>query len=468
MHVKGHPFILVMITLLLAACAIPPTESVRQEVEVANVYLYLQPLPQEAQKLTFEISALSARRLGGEPVALLGKPLPLIPAERVGRQTRLLAVHLPPGEYAGLEMGIGTVEMSTDTGAVELLVDDAPLWLEKRFVVAPDKAEILYLALEPERLVTDGYRFTPRFSLWQPPPPLPNLKGVVSHPETGQLSVIEKNNAWLTTIVPVGREPHGLALDQRLLRIYVALAGDDAVAAIDLVQERVEQFVRMRGGDRPTDLVLSSDGQTLVTLNQGNHSISIIDAATLLERERIRFPTRPGMVVTGAEARTAYVLLPEASALSVVDLDRASVIATATLPDAPVDAVLDPDSNQLFLISRDAPDLLVVDAETLVIEQRIFVGQGARCLAIGAGRGLVYVGLDNGQIQVVSARAGLPIDRFRTGPAVAGLFIDIEENALYVLPENEARLEKYDLVGKKQLAIIDLPAAGDMMTVMGE
>ena len=88
--------------------------------------------------------------------------------------------------------------------------------------------------------------------------------------------------------------------------------------------------------------------------------------------------------------------------------------------------------------------------------------------ARGENRDLVYVGLEDGRVLVVSALAGLPVDGFRQGGAVAALFVDVAESALYLLPDGEARLEKYDLVSKKRLAVIDLPAAGFDVAIMGE
>ena len=45
---------------------------------------------------------------------------------------------------------------------------------------------------------------------------------------------------------------------------------------------------------------------------------------------------------------------------------------------------------------------------------------------------------------------------------------DREENSLFVLTEEKRQLEKYDLISKKRLAVLDLDTAGFNLVIMGE
>ena len=280
--------------------------------------------------------------------------------------------------------------------------------------------------------------------------------------------MFEKKTPAVIAILAAGRRPTGLVLDQRMRKAYLALAGEDSIAAIDLSQGQIQRKVRLHSADRPEELVLSADGQTLIAANPGSNSISILDTPSLIERERIQFSTRPGPVFLDATGRLAFVVLPEANGLAVIDLDRATLRTTATLAESPIRGIAGNGGKQLYLLAEDSPNLLVVDADNLTIDKRIFIGFGASCLALNKNTGLIYIGLKNGEIAIVDPQLGLPLDSFRTGGEVVAMVPDLEENSLFVLLGKSARLEKYDLVSKKRIAVVELDAVGYAAVVMGE
>jgi len=459
---------MLLAALLLSSCTITPVPQAPVGDSGATLYLYLQPLPQEAQRLTLTILELNAHSSDGRDIPLLTEPLQLNPAQHINRQAKLLTVKLPPGDYLGLSLAIKEATLDTEAGKIALLTATAPQLIKEKFLIRPDRAQTLFLSLNPDRLVTAGYRLTAHFSLRKPQPPLPGLKGLVSHPSSGTLTVFEKKTPAVTSVLAVGSRPTGLVLDQSASKAYLAQSGENSIAVVDLIHEQIQQKIRLRPADHPEQLALSSDAQALIVTNPGSDSVSIIGTDSLSERQRILFSTRPAAVFTGSNGRRAYVVLPEANALVAVDLSRATQIATVTLMETPFRGISDGIGKQLYLLAEDSPNLLVVDSATLAIENRIFIGFGARCLALNKNNGLVYIGLRNGDVAIVDPQIGLPIDSFRTGEEVIDIVPDLEQNSLFILTGKEPQLEKYDLVSKRRLAILDLAATGYEMVVMGE
>jgi len=68
-----------------------------------------------------------------------------------------------------------------------------------------------------------------------------------------------------------------MALDQRTKRAYVALSGEDEVDVIDVANGEVVDRIKLSGGDRPRELALTPDGRTLLVVNTGSNTVSIID-----------------------------------------------------------------------------------------------------------------------------------------------------------------------------------------------
>ncbi|MDY0185866.1 MAG: YncE family protein [Desulfuromonadaceae bacterium] len=469
MGVKWNRYLLLLATiLLLCSCALTPVPQATYVDPGATLHLYLQPLPQEAHQLSLTVAGLSARTADGRDIPLLTEPWVLNPTERIGRQTKLLQQKLPVGEYFGLSLELAAATLQTEEGPIDLLVDAGPQLISENFFISADQTQALFLALQPERLVTGGYKLTAQFSLWKAQTPLAELQGIISHPNSGVLTVFEKKTPTLVELIAVGREPDGVALDQRGRLAYLALSGENSIVVFDLVRGKVQRKIRLQTGDRPTELALSADGATLISLNSGSNSVSIIGTDSFSERRRLLFSTTPAGIFTGANNRNAYVSLPDINALALLDLERDVVVATANLTDTATRGVADRTGRHIYLLTENSPNLLVVSADNLALTERVYIGYGARCLALNPNNALLYVGMQSGEIAVIDPRVGLPIDSFNAAPGIVDITVDREENSLFVVSTQGNLLSKYDLISKKRLAVLELGTAGAKIAVMGE
>lgn len=469
MGVKWNRYLLLLAAvLLLCSCALTPLPQAAYVDPGATLHLYLQPMPQEAHQLSLTVAGLSARTIDGRDIPLLSGSWVLNPMERVGRQTKLLQHKLPVGEYIGLSLVLSGATLQTEEGPIDLLVEAGPQLIAENFVISADQTQTLFLSLQPERLVTGGYKLTAQFSLWKTQSPLAELQGIITHPNSGLLTVFEKKTPAIVELIAVGREPVGVALDQRSRLVYLALSGENSIAVFDLVRDKVQRKIRLRTGDRPTELALSADGATLISLNSGSNSVSIFSTDSFSERRRLLFSTTPASIFTGVNSHSAYVSLPDINALALLDLERDAVVITASLTDTATRGVTDRTGRQVYLLTENSPNLLVVDADNLALIERVYIGYGARCLAFSPNNSLLYVGMESGEIAVINPRIGLPIDSFYAASGVVDIAVDREENDMFVVSAQGNLLSKYDLVSKKRLAVLELGIAGAKTAVMGE
>ena len=467
MKIRPFPYFL-LISLLLAACTLPAPQVRTVSPPGAGLRLYLQPFPQEAHRITLTVANLTARRADGSEELLLQEPLVFKADDLIRVQKKIFTGNLTPGRYLGLSLSIESATILTDEGETALLVPNEPLLLNEEFRIDPDQTLALFLSLSPERLITDGYRLTPTFSLWKPQPVLPSLKGLVSNAAAGTLTLFEKKTPAVVSVIDAGKTPQGLVLDQFRRWAYVALTGDNTIAAFDLTNEKIQGKIRLRASDAPQELALSPDGRFLVSANVGSNSVSILSASPLAERNRILLTTSPSSVFFGPDSNHAYVLEPEANAIAVVDVTRQELGASANLEGSPLRGVAGDDGRSLYLITADSPNLLVLDSSTLEVTERIFVGYGALSLTVNQSNGLIYVGRQSGEIAIIDSRVNLPIDSLQVGDDVAYLTIDQEENTLFAISGQNGRINKYDLVSKKLLGTIEADAGSYGLVVMGE
>ena len=453
---------------LLAACAVPAPQVTTASPPGAGLRLYLQPFPQEAHRITLTVANLTARRADGSEKLLLQGPLVFKADDLINVQKKIFTGNLTPGRYLGLSLSIESATLLTDEGETALLVPSEPLLLNEEFRIDPDQTLALFLSLAPERLITDGYRLTPTFALWKPRPVLPSLKGLVSNAAAGTLTLFEKKTPAVVAVIAAGKEPQGLVLDQRRRWAYVALTGDNTIAAFDLTNEKIQAKIRLHASDAPQEMALSPDNQTLVSANTGSNSVSIFTTSPLAERSRILLSATPSSVFFGPTSDRAYLLEPEANSLAVIDLNAQQLTTSVNLESSPVRGAASDDGNSLYLITADSPNLLVLDSATLEISERIFVGYGALSLAVNKSNGLVYVGRKSGEVAVIDPSVSIPIDSLQMEGDVAYLAIDQEENTLFAASGRNGRISKYDLVSKKLLGTLDADAGSYALVVMGE
>jgi DNA-binding beta-propeller fold protein YncE len=460
---------LLLVALHALACP-PPMPAYRDALrDEGEIHLYLQPLPARAHRLDFRIAAIDAIPDHGEPVPLGTVLAEVSGRQLVGVQKRLAWGVAPPGSYRGLSIQIGKASLRGEEGSADLALPEEPVLVEQPFTVARKQASALFLSLDPEGLVTSGFRFTPVFHLAGPRQQLRGLLGFATHTGRNLVSVFNKHTMRVVDIIATGRGPMGAAIDPRRAWVYVALAGDDAIEAIEVNTGEILRRLELNFGDEPVEIALSPGGSLLVSANRGSNTASIIDAVSLRELDRVALPSEPTWVVVGGgTAPRAYLIQPISNALTAVDLSRREVAATRILDESPVRAALSRDGSSLYVITRHSSDLLVIDAASLALSGRIYVGAGATSVRADPQTGLIYVGKSAGGISVVDPTSLLPIDRFRLDGDAAYLAIDDDENSLFVvLPELRA-VRKLNLVSKRGEGEIDVAEGAYAVVLMGE
>ncbi|MBN2332759.1 MAG: hypothetical protein JXO49_01480 [Deltaproteobacteria bacterium] len=432
-----------------------------------RVFVYLQPLPQESRSLTFVLEQLAAVSEDGSLKPLESSSLEIKGDAFSGRQKLLTAAILPSGSYQGLSLVIAAATISGEEGETNLLVPEQPLLISQKFHLLPGNDQALFLTLLPENLVAQGYRFSPSFSLGVPRRLTRNFTGFASQTATHTVTVFNKRTMEVFCLLSPGTTPRGMALDDRSGRLYVALAGDDAVAVIDVDTLEEVGRVGLFFGDRPVELALAVNGDTLVAANQGSRTLSIIDTASLYERHRVQLNSEPAWVVADRSGRQVYVLQAMDNSVAIIDLASGVQLTTIVLDEVPEHGALSRDGNQLYVVGRRSGDLLVVDLQQLAVVDKIFVGGGSSAITADSRTNLVYIGKQSGEVVLVDAAAQMVLDSCMVPGDVRHLAIDGEENSLFILSAGERLIHKVDLVGKQGLGRVETAEGGYSLVIMG-
>ena len=468
-EIQGARLVVLFLScLLLFACqAVPSLVKPRLEEE-GQLFVYLQALGQEADRLTFRLEGMSALRRDGSvvPVSLRfdeihGKAL---------KRDRLLAFgDIPPGQYIGFSFRVKSATLQGEEGAVALSLTDENPMSSFPFTIARKKAQVVSLKFRYRESLRGGIRFAPSFAAEMPGRLATGLIGLVTSRGANTVTVFDKVSGRVATVVPTGTSPAGMVLNQELRRAYVAISGEDAVEAIDLLGSDVINRGALTIGDRPEELALTPDRKILLSANTGSSTVSVVDADSLVEMRRIQVGNGPQSILVDRAGRRAYVFNTLSNTISVLDLGALAVAATVATDSGPVRGAFNRAGNLLYVLHRYSPYLSVFDPATLSIVRRIYVGTGGTALKVDPRTDLIYLARrGTGEVAIYDPFSFLPIDSCRTGQDASYLAIDGEGNNLMVVLPGANSLRIIRLFGKGTVSETEVGEDPFWVTLMGE
>lgn len=292
-------------------------------------------------------------------------------------------------------------------------------------------------------------------------------------PSGGASPVMERVAAFELPGVE-GRVDH-LAADPAAHRIFIAALGNDTVEVLDTQDGRRRT---LSGLGKPQGVLYLASVDRLVIANGEGNSVDLVDASSLLPRKRIvgmddadnlRYDAGTGKVWVGygkgglrmldpvdgeaagevvlpghpesfqleRQGKRAFVNVPSARSVVVVDLARREVLEQWQTPQASSNfpMAIDEEGGRLFVGARSPPTLLVYDTRSGKVVSRVPIGRDADDVFFDAESKRLYVICGEGKVDVI--RQVTP-DQYAidasidTAPhARTGLFVP-EERRLYV------------------------------------
>jgi YVTN family beta-propeller protein len=457
-----------MLFLGIVGCQAALTKFLPPLEEEGEVYLYMQSYPQEADRLRFTIDQVFAIGSGGKEFPL-DVHLHEIKWSDVRRQRLIASGRVPPGSYTGFSFKIKKATLKSEEGESDLLIPETPVRNEFNFNVNRKTGYVFSLAFKYRESIGAGMSFTPVFSVSIPAKPILSLVGYVSNIGASNLVVYDKKAYQVTRVIPVGRGPAGMALDQRGRRLYVANSGDNEILVIDILADQITSRIKLPTGDRPVELALAPDGRTLLSVNPGTNTVSFIDPSSLIELNRVNVGYGPRSITIDPAGRRAYVFSTLSGTITVLDMANRAVITTFSTDPGPLRGDFSPTGDKLYVIHELSSYLAVIDPMSFRVLRRFSIGPGMISIKVNSRTGDVYIGRNNDIfVGVYNPSSFVAVDLIRAGGTVNYMTIDDEENNLYMVSSELKRVIVSNLVRKKILYEIDVGEAPYWVSVMGE
>jgi YVTN family beta-propeller protein len=175
--------------------------------------------------------------------------------------------------------------------------------------------------------------------------------------------------------VPAGKTPSHINIDSKSTVAYVSLQDSDQLIAIDLATQTPRWTVPV--GKTPADVFLTPDDKTLLLGLTGDAFVEVYDVSGTLPKLIKRIPTGEGAHAFRGWGDQRHVLVSNrvVNTISRIDLQTLTVVDTYPAPGGPDCMDLSPDRRFIFVASRWARKLTVIDTETHKVVKQVNVGK---------------------------------------------------------------------------------------------
>lgn len=230
----------------------------------------------------------------------------------------------------------------------------------------------------------------------QPYAYVPNYTG-------NSVTVINTANNSITTSIPVGTAPAGVAVNAAGSRAYVVNRTSRTVSVIDTGSNTVVATIPV--GTSPLGIAISPSGATAYVANAGSNTVSVINTTTDTVSATIPVGLLPQGVSVDPQGEFAYVSNLNSDTVSVIDLGTNVVVATVAVGDGPQGVDVDSSGTSVYVGNSLAGTVSVIDTASNVVTDTITVGAGPYSVETSPSGAYVYVGNFNGASLSVIATA---------------------------------------------------------------
>lgn len=120
-------------------------------------------------------------------------------------------------------------------------------------------------------------------------------------------------------------------------------------------------------GGTPTDVLITPDGKTAITVNMGNGNLSVVDLATGSVVRTIQAEVSPTKAVLTRDGRI-FVANKGSNTVSVLNLADGRTLARIKVGKGPVDIVLSPDESEAYVSNYQDGTISLIDVKGGVVK----------------------------------------------------------------------------------------------------
>ena len=184
--------------------------------------------------------------------------------------------------------------------------------------------------------------------------------------DAGQLTLVKR--------IATGKTPSHLWIDNKSTSVYASMQDSDELVQIDLATQTLKW--RGKTGPSPADVFGTSDDRHLLVGLTGGDGVEVYDISGALPKMVKTIKTGLGAHAfrSVGDKRHVYVSNRVANSINKIDLQTMTVVDTYAAPGGPDCMEVSADGKFIFVTSRWARKLSVIDVSTSQLVRQVNVG----------------------------------------------------------------------------------------------
>lgn len=381
--------------LLLSAsgCTTLEERAGPREADKGQITLFLSGADTVSRDVTFDLSAINIVSENGEVREVMSTPMTINSIAVKGYQIFLTEKDLTEDKYTKLRLVVRDASIRRKDMLAHLALP--PDWIDipVNITIRRSQNTTLFLSWNADISITDDYLFSPVFTVKGQVPELSSLLIYTTNEESDNVSVINRQTGEVVATIMVGRRPRGIAVGsgRDRLKVYVANSDSDSISVIDPTSHRIENEIPIRFGRQPNDVVtakLSPVKELIFVANYGSHNVSVVDAATYQEIEKVTVGNGPVAVASDPPVESlgtrflstedinflksyrekflnVYVANKNSNSISVLRIDittgRTEEVVNINVGWSPVAVAVDYQRGKIYVANYASDNLSVID-----------------------------------------------------------------------------------------------------------
>jgi len=278
---------------------------------------------------------------------------------------------------------------------------------------------------------------------------------------SNNVSVIDITTNNVTTTVPVGSLPEGVAVSPDGRWVYVANLGSNTVSVIDTTKNNVTATVKV--GTKPKGVAITPDGTKVYVTNYGDSTTFVINTSSNTVTARVDVGNNPfGVAVAGTKA---YVTNDNDSTVSVIDTSTDTITATVNMENQKPGGIAVTET-KAYVTSGSTNNVYVIDTATSKVTDTVPVGNNPKGVAVVPDGTKVYVAnFDSNNVSVINTSTKTVEATITVGKSPYGVAVTPDGREVYVTNDHENTVSIIDTGNNTVTAAINV---GSLPKTLGQ
>jgi DNA-binding beta-propeller fold protein YncE len=224
-----------------------------------------------------------------------------------------------------------------------------------------------------------------------------NGQVVISRPATNTIEIFSPVKRRVIARISQINDPRGIAVDDKGLHVYIALAGSNRIAAINSRDWQVEKLIPVT--HRPEKVLWVADSKTLYVASTRDRTLTLLDPAVGRETRSLDLDGLPQDLVYDSARHALLVTLQDLSEVAALDTNGQVIGRFKLQASEPTGMALDSAHRRLYVAVRYA--VVALNADTGAEMARIPAPGGTSTLALDPEGNMLYAAAGDGSVLAI-------------------------------------------------------------------